>query len=242
MNIYEKLSAITSEMKTVAKNLEVNLGANKYKAVGELDVLKPVKELEEKYKVYSYPVERNIVSEEILTKEQEFNGKVTRTNQVLMRIAVKYRFVNTEKPDDFVEMVSYGDGLDTGDKAPGKAMTYADKYALMKAYKIGTGDDPDQDGSPETSPKTTKTGTKVATKTTTQTAKKQLEEKKITEAQMTIIKNNYKTEDLMKKLLENNGIEKLEDMSMVKASEIITKLKELSNKKKQEEQENGTNG
>ena len=29
------------------------------------------------------------------------------------------------------------------DKAPGKAMTYADKYALLKAYKIQTGDDPD---------------------------------------------------------------------------------------------------
>ena len=235
MNIYEKLSAITSEMKTVAKNLEVNLGANKYKAVGELDVLKAVKELEEKYKVYSYPKERNIVSEEILTKEQEYNGKVTRTNQVLMRIAVKYVFVNTEKPEETVEMISYGDGLDTGDKAPGKAMTYADKYALMKAYKIGTGDDPDQEGSPETSTKTKTTGTKAS-------AKQQLEEKKITEAQMTIIKNNYRTEELMKKLLESNGIEKLEDLSMVKASEIITKLKELSDKKKKEEQENGTNG
>ena len=28
-------------------------------------------------------------------------------------------------------------------------MTYADKYALMKAYKIMTGDDPDQDKSPD---------------------------------------------------------------------------------------------
>jgi len=28
-------------------------------------------------------------------------------------------------------------------------MTYADKYALMKAYKIITGDDPDQDPSKE---------------------------------------------------------------------------------------------
>lgn len=28
-------------------------------------------------------------------------------------------------------------------------MTYADKYALMKAYKITTGDDPDKDASPE---------------------------------------------------------------------------------------------
>jgi hypothetical protein len=29
-------------------------------------------------------------------------------------------------------------------------MTYADKYALMKAYKISTGDDPDQNASVET--------------------------------------------------------------------------------------------
>jgi hypothetical protein len=28
-------------------------------------------------------------------------------------------------------------------------MTYGDKYALMKAYKISTGDDPDQDPSKE---------------------------------------------------------------------------------------------
>ena len=28
-------------------------------------------------------------------------------------------------------------------------MTYADKYALMKAYKIMTGDDPDQNKSPD---------------------------------------------------------------------------------------------
>ena len=29
-------------------------------------------------------------------------------------------------------------------------MTYADKYALMKAYKISTGDDPDQNASVDT--------------------------------------------------------------------------------------------
>ena len=40
--------------------------------------------------------------------------------------------------------MSIADGLDPADKGSGKAMTYADKYALMKAYKIMTGDDPDQ--------------------------------------------------------------------------------------------------
>ena len=32
-------------------------------------------------------------------------------------------------------------------KADGKAMTYADKYAYMKAFMLSTGDDPDQEAS-----------------------------------------------------------------------------------------------
>ena len=45
------------------------------------------------------------------------------------------------------KVTTYGDGIDSGDKSVGKAMTYADKYALLKAYKIVTGDDPDQEAS-----------------------------------------------------------------------------------------------
>lgn len=41
-------------------------------------------------------------------------------------------------------------------------MTYADKYALMKAYKIVTGDDPDQHHSPDTTT-IIETGKQVAT-------------------------------------------------------------------------------
>ena len=66
MNIFEKLLKITSEMKNVNKNLEVGVGKNSYKAVGEADVLKAVKELEEKYRIYSYPKSRKIVDREIL--------------------------------------------------------------------------------------------------------------------------------------------------------------------------------
>ena len=149
MNIYEKLSAITSEIKKVAKNLEVGVGQSQYKAVGEADVLEPVKELEEKYKVYSYPFSREIVDSSILQTEKEYNGKVTKGNQIFMRLRTVYRFVNIEKPEEYVDVPTYGDGVDSQDKAPGKAMTYGDKYALMKAYKIITGEDPDQDGSPD---------------------------------------------------------------------------------------------
>ena len=56
MNIYEKLAAITAELSRVAKNLKVGEGKSSYKAVGEADVLAAVKPLEEKHKVYSYPL------------------------------------------------------------------------------------------------------------------------------------------------------------------------------------------
>lgn len=149
MNIYEKMLNITNEIQTVAKNLEVGTGQSKYKATGEADVLKAVKELEVKNKVYSYPYSRQIVDREILQTESEYNGKVTKGNKIFMRLEIVYRFVNIEKPDEYIDITTYGDGIDTQDKAPGKAMTYGDKYALMKAYKIITGEDPDQNPSPD---------------------------------------------------------------------------------------------
>lgn len=50
------------------------------------------------------------------------------------------------------------------------------------------------------------------------------EEKKATEGQLKVLQNVYQGENL-EKLLEVNGIEKLEDMPIQKASELISKLK-----------------
>lgn len=124
MNIYEKLLAITSEIKKVAKNLEVGVGQSQYKAVGEADVLTAVKELEEKYKVYSYPFNREIVDNAILQTEKEYNKKITRSNQIFMRLKTVYRFVNIEKPEEYIDVPTYGDGVDTQDKAPGLSLIH----------------------------------------------------------------------------------------------------------------------
>ena len=153
LNIYERLLAITSKLSKVGKNLEVGVGQNKYKAVGEADVLAAIKPLEEEFRVYSYPVKREIV--EATEIESVYYNGTTKKN-FFLRVATTYRFINIDKPDEFIEITSYGDGVDSQDKAPGKAMTYSDKYALMKAYKIITGDDPDQNPSEELKGKTTK--------------------------------------------------------------------------------------
>lgn len=147
MNIYEKLLKITEEVGYVAKNLSVSAGKGSYKAVSEVDVLNAVKPLESKYGVYSYPVRRQVIDSGEMVSTSTYNGNTTEKRQLYLRVETIYRFVNIEKPDEWIEITTYGDGVDSQDKAPGKAMTYADKYALLKAYKIQTGDDPDKDAS-----------------------------------------------------------------------------------------------
>lgn len=209
MNIYEKMSLITEEIGVIEKGLVVSISkTNSYKAVSERDVLDGVKPIEKKYRVYSYPFEREIIDKDTLVKEAEYNGNISKTNTLFMRLKVVYRFINMDNPNEFIDITTYGDGLDTGDKAPGKAMTYADKYALMKAYKLSTGDDPDKEASPEN-------GYKKATK--------QVGNTKISPKQIELIQKYYQGENLTK-LLEVNNLEKLEDMSINKASEILSKL------------------
>lgn len=143
LNIYQRMLKISAEVERVAKNLTVGEYKGAYKAVGEADVLAAIKPLEEKYGVYSYPVGREIVDSGELVSKSTYNGQDKETRRLYVRIRTVYRFVNVDNPDESISIDTYGDGVDSQDKAPGKAMTYADKYALLKAYKIMTGDDPD---------------------------------------------------------------------------------------------------
>lgn len=148
LNIYQRMLAATSEIDRVAKNLKVDISKSQsYKAVAEADVLEAVKPIEAAHGIYSYPFSREIIKDETYTTTSEWDGKKTEKNTFFLRIKTVYRFINTDNPSDFIDIMTYGDGVDTQDKAPGKAMTYADKYALLKAYKIQTGDDPNANAS-----------------------------------------------------------------------------------------------
>lgn len=164
MNIFQRVAAITAELGIVAKNLEVEVSKkNSYKAVSERDILDAVKPLEEKYRVYSYPSDRKIIDDEILEGEKtDFNGNPVKTTTFFTRIQTTYTFVNIDNPTDTYSTIVFSEGIDTQDKGSGKAMTYADKYALMKAYKISTGDDPDQETSEPTNYTRTGNGYKNA--------------------------------------------------------------------------------
>ena len=208
-NIYKKMLKATEKIQSVAKNLEIEISKGKsYKAVGETDVLKAVKPIEIELGIFSYPVSRKIIETATLENETQYGT----TKKLFMRIETIYRFVNVDNPSEFVEITSYGDGIDSGDKATGKAMTYSDKYALLKAYKIATGDDPDQEPSQEL--KTFSNNDKATPK------------------QVEVLRKNYQGENLTK-LLQANNITKLEDMPKQKATNLISKLTEIQQQKKE---------
>ena len=149
MNIFQRVAAITDELGVVAKNLNVSAGKGSYKAVSERDIIDAVKPLETKYRVYSYPSHREILESETLETEKNYQGTITKSSTFFTRVQTEYTFVNIDKPEERITTIVFSEGIDPGDKGSGKAMTYADKYALMKAYKISTGDDPDQNPSEE---------------------------------------------------------------------------------------------
>lgn len=199
MNIFQKMLAVESELGTVAKNLDVL----DYKAVSERDIIDAVKPLEQKYGIYSYPVSRTVVDQGTMEFATKNGG--TRT-QLYMRIKTTYRFVNVEEPSEYIEVDTYGDGLDSADKSVGKAMTYADKYALMKAYKISTGDDPDATNSKEYGElrtKSTSNGVRMAS-----------------EAQVRYIQKLYSPNQLSA-MCERLGVASIEEVTMEQAKKMI---------------------
>lgn len=197
LNIYQRLSKITSELGTVNKNLNVSTGKSSYKAVSERDIKDAVKPLEEKYGVLSYPIDKEIIESDLV---EDATGRRYR----YMRLRVVMRFVNIDKPEEYVDVIGYGDGLDSGDKAPGKADTYAYKYCLMSCYKISTGDDPDQNASDESGYKNVP--------------------RKASENQVNFIRSKC-GEGLLNRYFYKYGVNKIEDLSVSQASEIIGELK-----------------
>lgn len=139
------------------------------------------------------------------TEKQPFGAMVT----------IEFTLTDTETGwSESVKMS--GQGFDKGDKALYKAYTGAVKYYLANNFLVATGDDPEVPDE--------KAETKAEPK------KEQNEEKKASENQIRILEKYYTGANL-EKLLQKNGIEKLADMSMKKASELIQKLTKKEEKK-----------
>lgn len=126
MNIHQKMLEVMKKIQYLKKDDTVAFKNTSYKGLSEEKVTSTVRQAFIELGMVMYPIKQD--SSRI--------GNLTTVNVV-------YRIANTES-DDYVDVVSTGEGADTQDKAAGKAMTYAYKYALLRTFAIPSGEDTDK--------------------------------------------------------------------------------------------------
>jgi hypothetical protein len=140
MNLAQKMAAVMNDVQYLTKDDRVDAGAGKsYRAITEEKVTTVVRTSMLKHGIVIYPcsMKTSIESETVQTAKGDRINRIT-------HVDVVYRMVNVEDTSDYIEIASCGTGVDTQDKGSGKAMTYAYKYALLRAFAIPTGEDPDK--------------------------------------------------------------------------------------------------
>ena len=143
LNLFEKIQAVSTEVMNIEKDMTVGKGSYSYKAVSDTSVTLAVKKAEAKHRIISIPIRQDLVSSETIKQIKDNKESILFVENVKMTV----RIIDLDKTDDFIEVETFGKGVDNGDKGFGKASTYARKYALLNAYKIATGEDPDADKS-----------------------------------------------------------------------------------------------
>ena len=146
LNLFEKIQAVSNEVRNISKDMTVGSGSYSYKAVSDIDVTLAVKDAETKFKLVSIPIKQELVNSEVIRIQKKNNEEgLTYVDTIKMTVKI----IDLEDTTQSIEIESFGKGIDSGDKGFGKASTYARKYALLNAYKIATGEDPDADKSKE---------------------------------------------------------------------------------------------
>ena len=132
MNIYQRINEVRKAITYIQKDKSVSAGpAGSYRAVTHDAVTGMVRQ---------HLVEHGVIIAPTLI-DSVFHAKEDGAKQRLYSASYDVRFINMDAPDECVTIRIEAHALDNGDKAPGKAISYATKYAILKLFNIETGED-----------------------------------------------------------------------------------------------------
>lgn len=136
MNLYQRINEVRKAINYVQKDKSVSTGGGSYKAVTHDQVTGMVREHMVKHGIVSYPV---LVDSQSLPKE--VNANMETAKQFRYEATYDFHFVNIDDATDNLVIRIQAHAMDNADKAPGKALSYAKKYAILKLFEIETGED-----------------------------------------------------------------------------------------------------
>lgn len=134
-NIYQRIAAVMNEVKYVQKDAQVGeVGKSwSYKAVSHDNVTACARP--------AFLDNGIVLTVSLVESSLEPTGASTKNGFPITKYRGRYQaeFVNIDNPEDRIVIFVDGYANDEGDKHPGKAMSYATKYAILKTLNLETG-------------------------------------------------------------------------------------------------------
>jgi hypothetical protein len=205
VNIYQKLV----EVRKAVPYLQKEAKGHQYNYVSSSQVLAAVRKKMDEVGLLLIP--------SVVDKEVHIDGK-----NIFTELKMEFTWVNAEKPDETIKTPWYGQGMDiAGEKGVGKALTYAEKYFLLKFFNIATDkDDPDafqHKDEPEKRPARGNAPVRLADKSQKQSIS-------------TTVKAIGMNKDTFDALLADLGIQDYATMTYEQANQLIAALAEYKPK------------
>jgi hypothetical protein len=133
-NIYQRINEVRKKATYVQKDKSVETGGKPYKVVT--------------HDAVTALLRNHLIDQGVLIVPRLISSKVldvgkTKSGGTIIRYEGLYEvdFVNCDDPADRITVPCEAHANDSGDKAPGKATSYATKYAMLKLFSIETGED-----------------------------------------------------------------------------------------------------
>lgn len=140
--IVKAILKVMEEVKGIDKSMTVGSGQYSYKGVSDQEVKKVIGASMQKNGLTIIPTE--LEAEATVSKWTDiYNGQEKRKQSIFTEVKTKYLLMH--KSGESIELCGYGQGIDSQDKAAGKATTYALKYCLLYTFLVPTGKIDDAD-------------------------------------------------------------------------------------------------
>lgn len=137
MNLFQRINEVRKSVAYVQKDKSVSAGTSgSYKAVTHDMVTAITRDHMVTHGIVCYP---SLVASEFHLPLVSTDGQTAK--QRLYEATYAFHFVNVDDPKDEIVIRIQAHAMDNADKAPGKALSYAKKYAVLKLFEIETGED-----------------------------------------------------------------------------------------------------
>jgi len=137
LNIYQRINLVMKDVVYIQKDKAVTGAGQNYKAVTHDQVVSAVRSSMVNHGIVIEP--RQLSGKFIIMRD--INATPNPIKMGLYSGEYEVDFVNIDKPEERTTVKVHAHANDNGDKAPGKAMTYAVKTAVVKQFYFETGED-----------------------------------------------------------------------------------------------------